>query len=126
VARPRQTSSGGGEGVFATSSKVFFGNNDIPVGRFGDQRKSTLGQDFSKLVFDDGEDVLSRSRGRHVDLVSEGYLFDRMMFFQYSFGFLSFFFSLFFIDQSVSIVDIGPCIVESCHHRWKRLICFPM
>jgi hypothetical protein len=51
------------------------------------------------------------------------------MFLQYFFRFLSFFFflsSLFFIVQLVSIVDINPCIVESCHHHWRRLIYFPM
>jgi hypothetical protein len=52
-----------------------------------------------------------------------------MVFFQYFFGFYRFsssLISLFFIDQSVSIIDIGLCIVEPCYHCWKRLICFPM
>jgi hypothetical protein len=40
--------------------------------------------------------------------------------------FLLFSIPLFFIDQSASIVDSGLCIVESCCHCWKRLICFPM
>jgi hypothetical protein len=42
-------------------------------------------------------------------LISEGYLFDRMVFLQYFFTFYRFPSSsifLFFIDQSVSIIDI--------------------
>jgi hypothetical protein len=53
----------------------FFGDNDILVSRFGSRGKSSFSQDFSKLVFDNGEDGLNESRGRHVDSIELSCLF---------------------------------------------------
>jgi hypothetical protein len=109
--------------------QCFLGDDYVSVSGFVGEGQSTFCDNFGRFVFYNGEDGLSSSHGRHVDLFWRGIHFNGMVFLQYFFGFLlSFFFSssLFFIVQLVSIVDINLCIVESCHCCWKRLIHFPM
>jgi hypothetical protein len=77
------------------ASSNAFGDDYIPVGRFGSREKGSFGQHFSKLVFDDGEDGLGGSRGRHVDSMELSlFILNRMgfvlIFLGYLFLFLSF------------------------------------
>jgi hypothetical protein len=53
----------------------FLSENNILVGWFGSWKQSSFGQDFSKLVFDDSEDGLGGSGGRHVDSIGLSCLF---------------------------------------------------
>jgi hypothetical protein len=75
--------------------QCFLGDDYIPVSRFGSREKDSFGQDFSKLVFNDGENGLDGSRGRHVDSIELSlFILNRMgfvlIFLGYLFLFLSF------------------------------------
>jgi hypothetical protein len=59
----------------STFKQHFLSDNNIPISWFGDLRQGSFGQDFSKLIFDDGEDGLGGSRGRHVDSIGLSCLF---------------------------------------------------
>jgi hypothetical protein len=60
VARPCRISPEGGEGVLMALSKAF-----SVITMF--QSEGSLGDNFSELIFYNGEDGLSGSRGRHVN-----------------------------------------------------------
>jgi hypothetical protein len=106
VVSPFRVSSGGGDDAFIASSKDFL-----------------VMTTFQSVGLVDGERVpLVRTlvNSSFTTVRMGGYLFNGMVFLQYFFEFLSSFFfssSLFFIVQSVSIVDINLCIVESCHRH---------